>query len=220
VILIKKLCDIPEVVAMKDEFRALSSRYHAQKGERFEIQKPKVGKDESVRKSIYYCLNSLGPYDSLIEPGKYVQLYDRNLEEVIMTNSSMEFYTNYDFISKARGDILVGGLGLGLLELSIQDKPEVNSITVVEYYPEIIEMILSQLKFRGSISVINEDILNFKTEKKFDTAYFDIWSTVSMQNYPGMKDLRMKFSGSLKDSSSWIGCWREEECKMLYEYTK
>lgn len=214
------LSDIPEIAAMKDEFRALSSLYHAQKGERFEIQKPKVGKDESVRKSIYYYLNSSGMYDHLIEPGKYVQLYDRKLDEVVMSNTPMEFYTNYDFISTARGDILVGGLGLGLLELSIQDRPEVNSITVVEYYPEIIEMILSQLNFRSSVSVINEDILHFSTKKKFDIAYFDIWNDVSMHNYSGMRDLRMKFSGSLKDSSSWLGCWREEECKMLYESTR
>ena len=65
-----------------------------------------------------------------IDPGNYVRL--RHNGQIVMSNTGMELRTNMDFCLKANGDVLIGGLGIGLIILAIQDNPEVRSITILE----------------------------------------------------------------------------------------
>ena len=64
-----------------------------------------------------------------VTPGTYVKLSHNG--ECVMSDTSMEKRTNMDFCCNAYGDVLVGGLGIGMIILAIQDKPEVKSITVI-----------------------------------------------------------------------------------------
>ena len=41
-------------------------------------------------------------------------------------------FVEMDFCCYAHGDMLIGGLGIGMIILAIQDNPEVKSITVIE----------------------------------------------------------------------------------------
>ena len=41
-----------------------------------------------------------------------------------MSNTYMERWTNMNFCDYAHGDVLIGGLGIGLIILAIQDNPE------------------------------------------------------------------------------------------------
>lgn len=68
-----------------------------------------------------------------IMPGKYVRLSRRG--SVVMSDTMMEKRTNREFCDEAHGDVLVGGLGIGMILMAIQDNPAVNSITVLEKTP-------------------------------------------------------------------------------------
>ena len=65
-----------------------------------------------------------------IAPGNYVRLCHNG--QIVMSNTHMERWTNMNFCDYAHGDVLIGGLGIGLIILAIQDNPEVHSITVIE----------------------------------------------------------------------------------------
>lgn len=65
-----------------------------------------------------------------IAPGNYVRLCHNG--QIVMSNTHMERWTNMNFCTHAHGDVLIGGLGIGLIILAIQDNPEVHSITVIE----------------------------------------------------------------------------------------
>ena len=80
--------------------------------------------------------NNFSAIISGISPGTYVRLLHKG--SCVMSNTSMEKRTNADFCIHAHGDVLIGGLGIGMIVLAIQDKPEVKSITVIEKNQEVV----------------------------------------------------------------------------------
>lgn len=65
-----------------------------------------------------------------LEPGKFKKLtYKGN---IIMSNTAMEQKTHIEAINKAKGNVLVAGLGLGMYLQNIKDKKEVTNIIVIE----------------------------------------------------------------------------------------
>lgn len=129
--------------------------------------------------------------DMLIVPGKYKRLTYK--KDVIMSNTQMERRTHYPAIKKAKGNVLVAGLGLGMFIHNIMNKPGVKSITVVEKSKEVIEMVGKYFKDCEKIKIINEDIFNYKSNIKFDFAFFDIWKDISFDNIKDFEILDEKF---------------------------
>lgn len=156
-----------------------------------------------------------------IVPGRYVKLtYDG---EVVMSNTEMEKRTNYSFCAHAHGDVLIGGLGIGMIVMAIQDKEEVTSITVLEKHQEVIDMVASQLPFNDKVHIIKDDVFAWKPAKgqRFDCVYMDIWNYINSDVYhEEMKPLKRKYGHYLKplaespDRFNW--CWAEYYAKNNY----
>lgn len=151
--------------------------------------------------------------------GKYIRLFDTSINDCVMSNTKMEERTNMNFVTKAHGNILVAGLGIGMIILPIQDNEDVKSITIVEKNEEVIELILSQLKFNSKVNVIHDDIFNYKPPRgtKFDVIYFDIWNYVNQDIYEEMKELKRKYKNYLRpkkeNPNRFMKCWAEHEAK-------
>ncbi|MFA5211677.1 MAG: hypothetical protein WC414_04270 [Patescibacteria group bacterium] len=146
-----------------------------------------------------------------LEPGEYVKLIKKEHDDIVMSDTPMELETNSEFIDNAKGDILIGGLGLGLIVMSVQSRKNIKSITIVEKEKEIIEL-LKDFPFNTKVKIINDDIYNYIPEKKFDYIYFDIWNTISSDNYDDMKKLHRTFRKYLNKDGT-ITSWRYEDCK-------
>lgn len=153
------------------------------------------------------------------EPGTVVQLCYKN-GAVIMADTEMERRTNRGFYIYANGDVLVGGLGLGMILLAAQAKEEVNSITVVEISQEIIDLAAPQLPLNSKVNVICGDIFTWYPPKgvKYDTIYMDIWNSVCSDNYSDMKRLNRRFGRRLnrENPDCWMSSWRYKETKKRY----
>ena len=67
-----------------------------------------------------------------------------------------------NFCTHAHGDVLIGGLGIGLIILAIQDNPEVHSITVIEKNQEVIDMVATQLPLNEKVKIIQADVFLWK----------------------------------------------------------
>jgi len=152
------------------------------------------------------------------EPGKYVRLTRQGkMYGPLMSDTGMERYTNLEVVREARGNVLIAGLGLGMILVPILAKPEVNAVTVIEIEPEVIELVVPQLQpvFTdeewAKLLVINADILEWRppARTKFDTIYFDIWPTVCDDNLEEMEKLHRSY-GQRKNPGAWIGSWRRD----------
>jgi 16S rRNA A1518/A1519 N6-dimethyltransferase RsmA/KsgA/DIM1 with predicted DNA glycosylase/AP lyase activity len=146
-----------------------------------------------------------------------IALFHNN--EIVMSDTNMEKRTNMSFVVEAHGDILISGLGIGLIVMAIQDKEEVSSITIVEKYNDVIDIISSQLKFNHKINIINDDIYEWSPPKgiKYDVIYHDIWYYINSDVYEDMKKLKNKFKYYLKSKKEFPNrfqkCWCEYEAK-------
>jgi hypothetical protein len=152
--------------------------------------------------------------------GKYARLSHRNPDgsrgATIMSDTWMEQQTNVEFCEQAKGDVLVGGLGLGMVLLAIQDKPEVRTITVVEKEAEVIALIKDQLPLNATVTIVQGDIFTYKPDKAYNVIYCDIWDTISGDNWPEMKKLHRRLRKWLKPKG-YMASWRQEPCRIRHK---
>lgn len=151
-----------------------------------------------------------------IPSGEYVSLTYNG--RCIMSNTPMECRTNAHFVTWAHGDVLIGGLGMGMIVVSIQDKPDVKSITIVEKCQDVISLMENQpnIKFSDKVKIICGDVFAWKPPKgqKFDCIYMDIWPYINEDVYrEEMVPLKRKYAHYLKPKGEspdrFNTCWAE-----------
>lgn len=153
-----------------------------------------------------------------IAPGKYIRLLHD--DECVMSDTDMEKRTNSEFCINAHGDIIIGGLGIGMIVMAVQDKPEVHSITVIEKNEEVIEMIASQLNFNDKVNIICDDVFSWKPDRgvKYDMVYMDIWNYINQEIYKEeMQPLKRKYAKYLRSKKEnpnrFNKCWAEYQAR-------
>lgn len=167
-----------------------------------------------------YTNKELGFHESLsgLQKERYARLLVNG--EVMMSETPMEHRTNIGFVAHAHGDVLIGGLGLGMILLAIQHKEEINSITVLENNPDVIAAVMHQLPLNSKVRIIEADAFTWKPDRKFDCVYMDIWPYINSKIYEQMKQLKRKYGHYLKPISEspkrFNYCWCEYEAKNNY----
>lgn len=153
-----------------------------------------------------------------ISNGDYIRLMHKG--ECVMSDTDMEKRTNRSFCMKAHGEVLIGGLGIGMIILAIQDDPEVSHITIIEKVPEVIELVGDQLPLNNKVEIINADVFEWKpcNGKKYNCIYMDIWNWVNPDVYKKeMIPLTRKYSHFLVskdiDERRFMDCWAKKQAK-------
>lgn len=143
-------------------------------------------------------------------------------EGIMMSDTPMERNTNRDFIQKANGDVIIFGLGLGLVILPLLKKENVKSILVVELYQDLIDMVEPILKkhdTENKLKVIQGDCFDIHNsipkEKKFDVVYGDIWISICTDNYEEMKTLTKNWKNRINrdNPNAFIDHWLKDYLK-------
>ena len=170
----------------------------------FELSHYEIG-----QKDLYAMLHG-------IPSGKFVRLMHRG--EVVMSNTDMEKRTNSSFVINTHGNVLIGGLGIGLILLAIQDKEEVKKITVVEKTKEVIELVGGQLPLNEKVEIVNADVFDYKPAQKYNAIYMDIWNYINSDVYNNeMKPLISRYRRYLvpksEDENRYIDCWCKYQAK-------
>ena len=148
-----------------------------------------------------------------VAEGEYVRLFVNG--SLAMSNTDMGVRTDRGFMLDAHGDVLIGGLGIGGIVFCIQDKPEVNSITVLEKSQDVIDLIMSQQTFNEKVKIICADVFEWKPmpDYRYDCIYMDIWNTISRDEYEQMKTLKRRYGRWLKpldvSPNRFNRCWAE-----------
>lgn len=154
--------------------------------------------------------------DGLKSNFEYVRLIKKG-KGVMMSDTPMERNTNRNFIKKANGDVLIFGLGLGTIILPLLDATEVKSITVVELYQDLIDVVYPILKRRdksNKLTVVQGDCFEYHNvlpKKMFDCVYGDIWISICVDNYDEMKLLTKNWKYRINRNNS--DCFIDHWCK-------
>ena len=154
---------------------------------------------------------AFGHYDEMVEPGRYAKL--RVNGRLMMTDTRMERESNATFARYARGDVLVAGLGLGMILHPVLADPKVSSVTVIEKYQDVIDIVAPTLASK-KLTIVCADIFDWKPCKgtKWDVIYFDIWPDISTDALKGMATLHRRFGRRL-NSGGWMDSWKRRELR-------
>lgn len=162
---------------------------------------------EEIRNMRQYWL-----VDGLKSDFKYIRLIHE--DGIMMSDTPMERNTNEKFLRNANGDVLIFGLGLGLIVFPLLKDDTIKSITIVELYQDLIDLINPIIKEHDKnekVKIIQGDCFNFSfpKDKKFDTIYFDIWISICQDNYEEQKLLFKKFRPNLNKNNpnKYMDAW-------------
>lgn len=104
-----------------------------------------------------------------------------------MTLTPVDLDTSDEAIEAAHGRVVTFGLGLGYYAYMCQEKPEVESITVVERSPDVIRLfrtyILPQFSHPEKVKIVEADAFEYAERvmpnEGFDVAFVDTWRDAS-----------------------------------------
>lgn len=179
------------------------------------IQHFTVTKDEPQFRAMFHP-------DEYVEPGTYARLTHNN--HVVMSDTRMEQRSNHWAVLDARGDVLIGGLGLGMVLLPVLKKPDVQSVTIIERSPDVVALVVPALMKRltpaerKKLHVVQADAYDWAPAHKgrqFDFAYFDIWTDICEDNLEDMKRLGRHYQRYMRKGGK-IRHWQ----RALLEYRR
>jgi hypothetical protein len=150
-----------------------------------------------------------------ITPGIFRRLLRNNY--TIMSDTRDEISDLREPLNRAKGNCLIGGLGLGVVARAMLRYPEVNQVVVIEQSPDVIKLVGTQLKERygEKLVLVEGDVFNFKPPKgtRFDVAWFDIWDNICEDNLKEMAKLHRRAT----HYADWYGSWAQAECQAARE---
>lgn len=146
-----------------------------------------------------------------VTPGFYKKITRNN--EVIMSNTESEIQDHLKFVEKAKGNVLINGLGLGVVLEMIKDKPEVDKIFVIEKSEDVIKLVAPYFENYPKITIINADAFEYEIPEgmKYGAVWHDIWDYICADNLEEMDSLHYKYEKVAK----WQGSWCKRECSRL-----
>lgn len=192
---------------------------------KFELVESAFGQEiqHNLRRCVKYLLkkSDLINYYTLQDSSGNTSPKDSMVYDVIfppqawMTDSLQERCMVYVAAQRARGKILVGGLGLAMYpQFCFYLGRPIESITIVEKEKTVVDLVMGSLKQTmdnaklSFITVVEGTITNFlqETTEQFDTIYLDTWDNSDPRLLPsvnylvGLADRRCAPGGQIQ-------CW-------------
>lgn len=144
-----------------------------------------------------------------LDSERYVRLFVNGV--LFMTDAEFERLSNLAIIRAAKGDVLIAGLGIGLILPPIQ--ATCTSVTVVEKSADVIALVAD--KFPG-VRVVHADILDWKPQagSRWDTIYFDIWPDICTDDLAEATRLHKRFRKYLRPDGV-MDSWCRHAVRMI-----
>lgn len=162
-----------------------------------------VGDSSTIYTDINDGIPTVGRTESY---GEYTFLCHNN-HKWIMQDTHFEYLEHQPLWDAATGDVLIGGLGLGLVNHELIQNKDITSVTILEKNQEVIDLVWSQCPKDDRFTLVNADVFTWipPEEAHWDCAWFDTYTgaeTLEPEEYNAI--LREKYS----PLCSWIGFWQ------------
>ena len=119
----------------------------------------------------------------VVPPGSYTilrRMTESTLHmdgEVVMEDTPIELVTHLQFMLRARGNVLVTGLGLGCVVRGLLANPNVTHITCIENSVDVLKLVAPHMP-TDRLEIVQADALEWTVQDKrpFDCAWHDLWT--------------------------------------------
>lgn len=152
-------------------------------------------------------------------PGKWCQLTIGG--DGWMYDVPWERYWNLKAVEHARGDVLIGGLGMGMILHPILAKPEVNSVTVLENNPNVQALVHPSLVDHQDYDKLTLEFADARQwdsrGRTFDAIWMDCipWYSPHPEFFRLCREWIEKYKPHLRPGG-WIDHWAYHECELEY----
>ena len=127
---------------------------------------PKFGIQPGVSGDIKIFCHSKEPWIYYLHQGNHqLMMIDFRTNREIK-----ELYPSYDL---AYGDVLISGLGFGILALWLANKPKVKSVKVIEKSQNVVDLFLKCNQLPDNVSIELADISTYKSDAVYDCILLD-----------------------------------------------
>ena len=132
----------------------------------------------------------------------------------IMQDTTKEFRECQEFVNNATGDVLVAGLGLGCIHIPLLNNLNVSSVTIVEKYQEVIDLVWSHCPKDDRFRIIHDDIYTWTPDRHFNVGWFDSWIGEDVTNqklyFNFSPDYEQTMTNKYSDHCDQMFFWRSE----------
>lgn len=144
-----------------------------------------------------------------IRSGSYTRLMRGS--QLVMSDTPDEKRDHAWFVREARGDVLINGLGLGMVLGAVLRKLEVSSVTVVERSADVIKLVGPSYLADRRVTIVQGDAFAWKppTGVRYGAVWHDIWDDICSDNLPQMHRLHRRYGRR----ADWQGSWARELCE-------
>lgn len=133
--------------------------------------------------------------------------------DVIMSDTPDEIRDHRYFMEEARGNILINGLGLGMVLNGCLRNPNIAHATVIEISEDVIKLVGKHYQdlYGDRLTIIHADAMAWKPPKgvRYNYVWHDIWDSICKDNLKEMTRLHRRY-GKIADVQS---SWCSEECR-------
>ena len=147
-----------------------------------------------------YLANKNESYDN------YTVLLKEGCAMPIMQDSEAEYNEHQWLWDNAEGDILIGGLGIGLVNHVLLNNSNITSITIIEKYQDVIDLVWEHCAKDERFNLIHADIETWEipTDSQWDIGFFDTWlsdNDWSLKEYKN--NMIEKYSPHITQMNGW-----------------
>ena len=142
-----------------------------------------------------------------IDAGTYTVLFRKYGESWlnIMQDTSQEYDEHAWLTPRMSGDILIGGLGLGVVNVGLLANDAITSVTIIENSQEVIDLVWDNCAKDDRFVLVKADVNTWEIPEgsNWDAAWFDTWLTSdeSIENYKTR--ITNKYSPYTTEISGW-----------------
>ncbi len=167
------------------------------------VQRFEVTQHEAQLGSLRAMMSGRGA----IRAGTYTRL-EHAQRGVIMSDTPDEMRDHVVAVCRARGRVLLNGLGLGMVLAAILKRDKVERVTVVEIDPDVVALVGPHYLSDPRVEIVTADAFEFQIPKgiRYGMVWHDIWDTLCGDNLQEMTHLKRKYGRR----TDWQGCWGEE----------
>lgn len=158
-----------------------------------------TGDSSTIYSEIYGsdCGGKTEPHDD------YTFLFHDNIK-FVMSDTYNEYSEHQPLWDNMSGDVLIGGLGLGLVNHKLIQNQNITSVTIVEKYQEVVDLVWNHCPKDNRFNLVLADVETWQPTGTWDCAWFDTWiggNPLSQQQYKEL--ILQKYS----PFCNWIGVW-------------
>lgn len=124
----------------------------------------------------------------------------------IMQDTEQEYGEHDWLVQRMSGDILLGGLGIGMIHIPLLESDDVTSVTIVEKEQDVIDLVWEHCAKDERFSIVHADINTWTPPEgsSWDVGWFDTWLT----HEEPMEDYIARMNDRYGEYVTEIGGWQ------------